>query len=272
MVCRPVIISAMYKQLIKSAAYAAFPDLALRYFSIRSRRKIEQQAVDLGLDKLARNVSRLTGGRVAKGPFHGMRLNYEELPVHGAPKYLGTYEQELHSVVERAIGLKPAIVLNVGCAEGYYAVGFARRLPDTSVLAADADPKAIRAAQHNAALNNVRVSDVGIIKSGHLDRHLKGPGCLVVMDCEGAEFELLDPNRDPILQRSHILVEVHPEFGTDSAIAERFSKTHNIERNEPVERTLSDIPPELLTSMDFDAALAVNERTGAKSWLFMTCR
>ena len=226
----------------------------------------------MGLDNVARHVARMTNNKVLKGPFAGMRLNYEALAVHGAPKYLGTYEQELHSAVERAIELKPKVVLNVGCAEGYYAVGFALRLPDALVLAADADPKAIRAARHNAALNNVRVSDVGIIKSGHLDRYLTGPGCLVVMDCEGAEFELLDPTRDPILQRSHILVEVHPEFGTDSAIAERFSKTHNIERNEPVERTLSDIPPELLTSMDFDAALAVNERTGAKSWLFMTCR
>jgi hypothetical protein len=260
------------RERIKSATFTAFPDLALRYFSFRSRRLIERQVIDLGLEKVAGHVSRMTKGRVASGPFAGARLDYEALPVHAAPKYLGTYEQELHSTVERAIGLKPKVILNVGCAEGYYAVGFALRLPDTLVLAADADPKAVRAAQHNAALNNVHVSGVGIIKSGQFASHLKVPGCLVVMDCEGAEFELLDPTRDPILQRSHILVEVHPEFGTDSEIAKRFSKTHDIERIEPVERTLSDIPPQLITSMDFEAIVAVDERTGAKSWLFMTCR
>ena len=265
-------VRGVSKQLIKSAAFTAFPGLTLRFFSIRSRRLIERQVIDLGLDKVARHVSRMTNNRVLKGPFAGLRLNYEALAVHGAPKYLGTYEQELHSTVERAIGLKPGVVLNVGCAEGYYSVGFALRLPDALVLAADADPKAVKATQHNAALNNVRVSGVGIIKSRHLDRHLKGPGCLVVMDCEGAEFELLDPVRDPILLRSHIVVEVHPDFGTDSEIAKRFSKTHDIERIEPVERTVFDIPPQLITSMDFEAADAVNERTGAKSWLFMTCR
>ena len=89
------------------------------------------------------------------------------------------------------------------------------------------------------------------------------------MDCEGAEFELLDPTRDPILQHTHIIVEVHPEFGTDSEIVQRFSETHDIERIEPVERTFADIPPQLSNSV---IEAAVNERTGAKSWLVMTCR
>jgi hypothetical protein len=57
-----------------------------------------------------------------------MRLDYESLPVHAAPKFLGTYERELYSVIERAIELAPRYVLNIGCAEGFYAVGLALRL------------------------------------------------------------------------------------------------------------------------------------------------
>lgn len=262
----------MVKQAIKAVGYKVLPDLTLRYLSIRSRRIIERQVAGLGLDKVARHVSRITRGQVVKGPFKGMRLDYDALPVHGAPKFLGTYEQELHSVVERAIALNPKVVLNVGCAEGYYAVGFALRLPSAIVLAADADPKSVKATKHNASLNKVTVGGVGIIKRGQFDLPLSRPGCLVVMDCEGAEFKLLDPTRDPILRKTHILVEVHPEHGDVDEIAKRFSKTHAIERIERVERTPSDIPPCLLASMEEGAPVAVDERTGAKSWLFMTCR
>src|SRR4029079_6797116 len=123
---------------------------------------------------------------------------------------LGTYEQELHQCVERAIELSPRSILNVGCAEGYYAVGFAMRLPAAPITVADADPKAQRAALINAGLNGVgdRVSAVGIVRSGRLGDHLSFDRSLLFMDCEGAEFALLDPGRDPILLRTHIIVEV----------------------------------------------------------------
>jgi Ribosomal protein L11 methyltransferase (PrmA) len=254
-----------------STGFNPFPDLTLRYHSITSRRKVEHQVATLGLDELARDVARLTKGRVAKGPFAGMRLDYEALTIHAAPKFLGTYDQELHHAVEHAIHLNPEIVLNVGCGVGYYAVGFARRLPNASVIVSDSDPKAIKAAQHNAALNDVRVSSVGIINRGQLDRYLTKPGCLIVMDCAGAEFKLLDPVRNPVLWRTHILVEIHPEFGNESVLAEQFANTHNIERIEPADRKRSDIPPQLFPSVD-TAAAAVKERTPSKGWLYMTAR
>jgi hypothetical protein len=56
---------------------------------------IESRVNELGLDSTARQISQLTGGKVIAGPFAGMRLDYELLPVHAAPKFLGTYEQEL---------------------------------------------------------------------------------------------------------------------------------------------------------------------------------
>jgi hypothetical protein len=76
---------------------------------------IESHAGQLRLDRLAREVSRPIGSTVAAGPFAGMRLDYELFPVHASPKFLGTYEQELHRVIERAIQLRPKYVLNTGC-------------------------------------------------------------------------------------------------------------------------------------------------------------
>jgi hypothetical protein len=216
------------KQKIKNAALSAFPGLALKLFSIRSRRIIESQARELRLDRLARDVSQATGGMVAAGPFAGMRLDYELFPVHASPKFLGTYEQELHSVIERAIQLHPKYVLNIGCAEGFYAVGLAIRLNDAQVFAADADPKGLSATMKNAELNGVsaRVSPVGIVRPRQLSRYLRADGSLLVMDCEGAEFSLLDPANDPILLRTNIIVEIHCEFGDKREIIRKNLRTH----------------------------------------------
>jgi hypothetical protein len=256
------------KDGIKSAAFAVCPGITLKALSIRSRRLIEAQVRELRLDELARRVSSITNGKVAKGPFSGMTLDYEALPVHGAPKFLGTYEQELHQCVERAIELSPRSILNVGCAEGYYAVGFARRLPTATVRVADADPKAQRAALINANLNGVRdrVSAVGVVKSEHLAAYLAPESSLLFMDCEGAEFDLLDPARDPILLRTHIIVEVHPEFGTKEEIASRFAATHRITPIDPAPRRRSDAP---INDSEIDILQALDERTGKKSWLFL---
>jgi 2-polyprenyl-3-methyl-5-hydroxy-6-metoxy-1,4-benzoquinol methylase len=154
---------------------------------------IESQAGQLRLDRVAREVSRATGSAVAAGPFAGMRLDYELLPVHASPKFLGTYKRELHGVIERAIQLRPKYVLNIGCAEGFYAVGLAIRVNDAQVFAADADPKALLATVKNAELNGVaaRVRPVGIVTPRQLGRYLKSDASLLVMDCEGAEFSLL---------------------------------------------------------------------------------
>jgi hypothetical protein len=258
------------KKKIKSAALSAFPGLALKLFSIRSRRMIESECRELGLDRLAREVSRATGRRIAAGPFAGMRLDYELFPVHASPKFLGTYEQELHSVIERAIQLHPKYVLNIGCAEGFYAVGLAIRLKDARVFAADADPKALSATIKNAQLNGVsaQVYPVGIVRSGQFNRYLKADASLLMMDCEGAEFSLLDPANDPILLRTNILVEIHREFGDKRDIIQKFARTHNIIEISPSVR----MAPESLVGpiKGIDMLSAVDERRGHQTnWLFL---
>lgn len=253
------------KSSAKRLGYTFFPDLTLKLLSARSRGLIEKQVASLRLDALARDVARCTEQRVAQGPFKGMRLDYEALPVHGAPKFLGTYEQELHPFIERMIALNPPFVLNVGCAEGFYAVGMALRLPNARIFAAEADPKSTKATMRNAELNAVadRITPVGIVKPGQLFPCMRQQLSAVIMDCEGAEFSLLNPIRDPILLRCHILVEVHPEFGSANEIVSRFSQTHSVTEIMPAKRELDG------SSYPFDAAIAMDERSGEKSWLYL---
>jgi hypothetical protein len=221
------------KAAVKQVALSLFPDATLKLLSVRSRRLIERQVHDLGLDTLARQISCHNDGRVASGPFRGMRMDCDALPAWAVvPKLLGTYEQELHAALERAIECGPSSILNVGCAEGFYAVGMATRLSKATIYASDADPKAIRATMRNAELNGVanRVVPIGIIHPGEFDRYLTPSHSLLIMDCEGAEFSLLNPKKDPVLSSVDMIVEIHPQAGSSERLWRQFEKTHQCER------------------------------------------
>ena len=169
-------------------------------------------------------------GIVQSGPFKGMQL-LKEVHWKGsrlAPMALGSYEEELHGELERQIALlkeleNPRIAV-VGCAEGYYAIGLKRRVPDATVFAVDSDDKTLAICKTAAALN-----DVDLIYDADVGTHLKSD--LIFMDVEGDEIEYLDPDRFPFLADKHIIVELHDIPGRESAtrtILQRFRGSHRI--------------------------------------------
>jgi hypothetical protein len=113
------------KAIVKSALSSAFPGTALRIFSARARRAIERFCEHRGLREHALRIAAIDESKVLDGPFKGMRIDYSALPVHTAPKYVGTYEKEIIAFVEDAINDQPEKILNVGSSDGYYAVGLA---------------------------------------------------------------------------------------------------------------------------------------------------
>lgn len=83
-----------------------------------------------------------TGGFVASGPFAGMKFTVGNSEGCFLPKLLGCYELELH---QHIMALRKQrqydVIVDVGAAEGYYAVGLARLFPEARVLAHDTDEK-----------------------------------------------------------------------------------------------------------------------------------
>jgi tRNA G46 methylase TrmB len=82
------------------------------------------------------------GTVVMQGPLAGMDFLRESAEGCHIAKLLGCYEQPLQVFIEKAIQKQYPTILNIGCAEGYYAVGMALRMPNTRVLAHDLNPKA----------------------------------------------------------------------------------------------------------------------------------
>ena len=141
-------------------------------------------------------VKRTTEMTVQTGPFAGLKLadvqtwGHEEI----GSQLLGIYERELRPVLLELASRRPTLVINVGCAEGYYAVGLARLIPTARVHAFDIDERAQNVCRTNAALNGAsdRIVVEGICSPQRLREISAGhTNILVVVDCEGAEKELL---------------------------------------------------------------------------------
>jgi hypothetical protein len=178
------------------------------------------------------------GLTVSGGPFAGLR--YPGLgPQSLAPKLLGAYERELHGAVEDAIRARPGTIVNVGAAEGYYAVGLARRCPGAKVVAYEADAEQRALLAEMAAVNSVAVEIKGTASREDLAADL------VVMDCEGCERALLAEALD-----ATVIVELHDVYdpGVGDEIVRRFAATHDVNviptgPQPPGNRLLSELRP-----------------------------
>jgi hypothetical protein len=150
------------------------------------------------------------GTTVLHGPLAGMDFLRESAEGCHVAKLLGSYEQPLQPFIEAAIQAQYPLILNIGCAEGYYAVGMARRMPATRVLAFDLDLNAQQVCAELIAKNKVtdRVTVGALFKPADFAQHM-GQKVLVLCDIEGAERELLDPVNAPALLGMDVIVESH---------------------------------------------------------------
>lgn len=94
-------------------------------------------------------------GRVMGGPYRGMKYLAELHLPHFAAKLLGTFEQELHPWIQGWLRADYEAVFDLGCRDGYHAVGLARARPDLAVVAYDEAPENRTLTRRLAALNGV---------------------------------------------------------------------------------------------------------------------
>ena len=92
---------------------------------------------------------------VLTGPFQGLRYYNRIIWGPITPKWVGSYEQELHGIIEGIITRHYSTIIDVGAAEGYYAVGLAAACEDSSVITFDIDPIARRRQRQLIDLNGL---------------------------------------------------------------------------------------------------------------------
>ena len=233
----------------------------------QSRRRIIQVT---GQQMVAEFASDLT---VRRGPFEGLR--YPQARSHGStlpPKLLGTYEAELQPTIERFLKKDYSLIIDVGGAEGYYAIGCAMRWPDADVIAYELQREAREAIAEMAAANGVRQRVD--IQAECLFGDLCGRRALVICDIEGGEADLLVAEYAPRgFMDSDFIIETHDLFrpGICKQLHEQFSETHLVTVIDAVldpERPKQWSLPELASLSEQRQAQVIGERRGGPmQWL-----
>ena len=223
--------------LLKSAIRAAVltPVRRLRKRARRAQRQRDERTL-LQYAPLA----------VLRGPFAGMRLQGACSPI--GPKVLGTHELELAPVIERLCRSDVRHIVNVGAADGFYAVGLLRHLGTARAIAFELLAPLHASMRTLAASNGVaeRLDIRGACDRDALSAVLgDGTRTLVIMDVEGAERDLLDPGHNAALRRAQILVELHDfvDPAISRTIRSRFVQTHAVTVYRSRKRTQADLPP-----------------------------
>lgn len=218
---------------------------------------------------------------VQAGCFRG--LLYYDRVVWGilTNKWLGSYEHELADVLEKIISRGCSRVIDVGCAEGWYLVGLATRLPTSRCHGFDIDPVSRWQCRKLAALNAVldRIQLHGRCDERVLQA-LCGPGSVLICDIEGGEVDLLCTVKSPVLLDTDILVEVHEVSDQSSAVSDllkrRFDLSHQIQEIRPVKATQWVERNEALFKGKIDKALLIEaaqeHRAVGNHWLWMQVR
>lgn len=248
--------------------------------NLASVEKARVQARNAYWDWMCRWMHRRANGRVHEGPFAGMRYEFGAVCSASVPKLLGTYEKELHGVVEGLASKRWASVIDVGAAEGYYAVGFAMRLRDARVIAYEMDANGRNLLRRNATSNGVidRLDVRGECTASDLDKAIADAErpTLVVLDVEGAEADLIRGVAAERRKTVTFLIEVH-DFASKGNVTitaqlhELLGATHKIETLRSRRRERSDFPLTFWLVPSRNRLHAMDEyRPGTMEWMLCT--
>jgi hypothetical protein len=155
------------------------------------------------------------------------------LAARSNPSLVGTYEAKLDAVFETLFTQTYERIVDVGCAEVFYAIGLVLKLPGCTVTAHDTDPRARNLCRDDDALNGVtaEVTIEGAVHANELATLVNGRRNLIICDCEGYEHSLFPAEHLPAYIRSTIVPETHDfiKVGVCDRLASFFRATNRVQ-------------------------------------------
>ena len=235
--------------------------------------------ISLPTTHLKKTVEKRTNFIVHSGPFRGIRYVNKAVGSGFFQKIIGCYEKELHSVLEEVKSISFKRLINIGAAEGYYAVGCLKLIQDLHAIAFETEEKGrtlmYALASHNGVANRLTIKgncDVPDLMQIYAD---KEEPTLLICDVEGAEDTLLNIDQVPGLKTSFLLVELHEQHcpGITKQMKSRFADTHSITEILSQERDGSEYPfwdPYIaLIPKSYKRSIVKEGRKIQMSWLWM---
>jgi hypothetical protein len=230
-IAREISVSIADRVAQKDILWSIFSKTIVRWsqYLCQERRSVEARRV-VAADPRLHGIFK--DAKVTGGPFQGMEYGKTSSFCSAYyPKILGTYEMELIPVINEYLEKGYCHIVDIGAADGFYAVGFALKSPKSKIIAYEQSPRARKQLGILARTNEVQ--DSIEIRERCERRDMMSlpatPGLLIV-DCEGYEEVLLD---DPVIKHLKdwdFLIETHDGFsrGVTRKLIERFKPTHNV--------------------------------------------
>jgi hypothetical protein len=218
------------KQRIKKLMYWAAPVCATSFFSARARSHSHRVVTRWGCVGINESLFNRFGNRVLSGPFQGLALTPATRAEQVGPYLLGLYESELQPAWDLVLRGSYSQVVVVGAKFGYYAVGLARRYPNSRVIAFDTDHwarRVLKGMNRDNSVSNVEVR--GYCSADWLATNL-AEGAFVLSDCEGFEGDLLCSRSIVNLPSATLVVETHNQRtpGVSAHLRELLRSSHRV--------------------------------------------
>lgn len=190
---------------------------------IGKKRVTETETVRLVIEKI--------GNQIYTGPFAGLKIPLELHDKMKLAEILGLYEYALHDVFSGLVNRDIQNIMVIGGHKGYYPAGLSNLLRPQNMYVFEMDQAFIPLLTSWIRPNNLSEYKVyGEATSEILTNWDKKIDFLLI-DCEGAEDFLLQPEKFIWQQNAEILVETHHFYDNKimGNLVSRFAKTHHIQ-------------------------------------------
>jgi hypothetical protein len=264
-----------YISIVKKDGYLKASKKAILW--ILGRIGIRKDSIQRRRIQMSQKLDELFNSTVQYGPFKGLKLSSETWwgSADRASMLLGLYEKEVLDSLQN-ISKKNTTFIDLGAADGYYGIGVLVNNLFEKSICYEISEEGRKTIKDNAHLNNVlhKVEIRGIAKKNFYNELPSKvlSNSVLLIDIEGAEFELLDKSTFNAFSNSIIFIELHDWFYEDGLKKLQKLKNDSILTHEITElkmgaRDLS-IFPELKKLHDNDRWIICSEgRKQLMTWL-----
>lgn len=169
---------------------------------------------------------------VQGGPFAGMVYVDEAVGSNYIHKLIGSYEAVLHTWFQSIKERNFDNIIDIGCAEGFYLIGLGRWFSNARLVGFEPEAKGRQLARLMYTKNDL--TNELVLNREATSQNIAPymtKNTLLICDCEGAEFDILNPEVSPsLLDVDTMVVELHDFIkpGIKEELVNRFSETHQI--------------------------------------------
>ena len=186
----------------------------------------EPNEIQKSKNKILNHLIQIHGYKVAYGNFKGMKLgensfwSKNDLITH----ILGVYEYHILRQLVEFSKQDESVFVDIGAADGYFAVGMAYNNFFKKVYAFEIENIARENLKKNAEINSCS-NKIFINKEANfnslkniIDTHKKA---VILIDIEGGEFELLNREVINLLSKCNLIIELHPTLVSDGIVKQK---------------------------------------------------